>query len=88
MFHILNKISLLFNLLKISNTMTCCLQIMSRSELKIIIILNSLNLKYINMYKYFPYERNSWKMIIRKRPGLILRNWYPLIRDIDRTKVA
>jgi len=75
-FHITDKISLLFNLLKKSNMMTCYLQILNRSALKIIIILNSLNFKYMNIYKCFPYERNSWKMIIRTRSGLILQNWY------------
>jgi hypothetical protein len=67
-----DKISLLFNLLKKSNTMTCSLQIFNRSVLKIIIILNSLNFKYINIYKCFPYERKCWKMVIRTRRGHIL----------------
>lgn len=67
---------------------TCCLQILNRSVLKIIIILNSLNFKYINIHKCFPYERISWKMIIRTRPGLILQNWYSWIRDIEGTNVA
>jgi hypothetical protein len=87
-FHVFDMISLLFNLLKKSNMMTCYLQILNKSVLKIIIILNNLNFKYINIYKCFSYERNSWKMIIKTRPGLILWNWYPWIRDIEGTNMA